>query len=556
MGNFSEETIIKDHTLFDLRECVQEFGKLRSNRDKTKEVLSPSLTGISTSPCFHSLIYLCSEHDPTILKSVLQNALEKCTEAEKEMKEEKKMKEEESKKREEESKKREGEVQIGSGNCKKAKVQHLGQATPALRQLSQPKAIRPAVSEVRLPLDALKSGVTPNHDSQVASQASTSQSEVPVMAQASTSNRCQSPNDMYGPSPILSPVLNLASSSEDPNPSCDKGSTVGDIQDWTGSEYGLDSDEDMEYDSDVHGEDCTVQDDSAGSEGHDCILATENVTMSPETTSNGSEMFVPNPVFAANQSTKATSEVSSMPTQLRRSVTAPPPSQEVGLTNSPPKTQTPTEYEIELGLVRGEEKIKRYIMKECFDLSDDYRPSPNKKWFSKGDDLRELLPICRRLPSRIVKVKLLEELESRIVVPGQKTAIPSTADLFDPFDILDALQSIKLTTLNAKVNRAYGQMRLYKSVQGQIGSVNYVLDTALKHGVAPHRIVLDRMSCRSVGNEKERREKKTNFIYEYDAGRKWLDVAEWFGGEGIVLVFATAGVWNQNLFSKCLPKQC
>ena len=556
MGNFSEETRIKDDTLFDLRECVKEFGKLRSNRDKTKEVLSPSLTGISTSPCFHNLIYLCSEHDPTILKSVLQNALEKCTKAEEKMNEEKKMKEEESKEREEKSKKREAEVQIGSDNCKKAKVQHLGQATPALRQPSQPKAIRPAVSAVRLPLDTLKSGVTANRDLQVASQASTSQSEVPVMAQASTSNRCQSPNDMYGPSPIFSPALSLASSSEDPNPTCDKGSTVRDIQDWTGSEYGLNSEEDVEYDSDIHGEDRTVQDDSAESEGHDCILATENVTMSPETTGNGSEMFVPNPVFEANQSTKATSEVSSMPTPLRRSVTAPPPSQEVGLTSNPPKTQFPTEYEIELGLVRGEEKIKEYVMKECFDLSDNYRPSPNMKWFSKADDLRELLPICRRLPSRIVKVKLLEELESRIVVPGQKSAIPSTADLFDPLDILDALQSIKMTTINAKVNRAYSQMRLYKSVQGKIGSVDYELDTALKHGLAPHRSILDKMAFRWVGNEKERREKKNNFIYEYDAGNKWLDVAEWFGGEGIVLVFATAGVWNQNLFSECLPKQC
>ena len=165
MGHLSEDTRIKDDTLFYLGDCVKELGKLRLNRDKTKEVLSPSLTGISTSPCFHTLIYLCSAHDPTILKSVLRNALEKCTEAEKKMNREK-----ESKEREEQDfKKREAEIQLGSKNHKKSKIQHLGQATSAISQQSQPKAISPPVSEVRSALDALKSGVTANLDSQIVS---------------------------------------------------------------------------------------------------------------------------------------------------------------------------------------------------------------------------------------------------------------------------------------------------------------------------------------------------------------------------------------------------
>ena len=83
MGNFSEEIRIKEDTLLYLGECVKEFSRLRPNRDNTKKVLSPNLTGISKCPSFRDLIYLCSEHDPTILKSILRNALEKCTEAEK-----------------------------------------------------------------------------------------------------------------------------------------------------------------------------------------------------------------------------------------------------------------------------------------------------------------------------------------------------------------------------------------------------------------------------------------------------------------------------------------
>ena len=524
-GNTSDDKTIREQILFDFEDCVREFEKLRWNRDRTKMVLSPCLTGISTSPSFHKLIYLCSKYDPTILKSVLRDALDECTEAEKTMNEEK------------ESKKREAEIQLGSESHKKAKVQHLVKATTAISQQSQPKAVTPP----------LRSGVTAKLDPQVASQASTVQSASPVMAQASTSSTCQSLHDMNGKGSILSPALHLASSSENLDPTCDKRSRVEDIQNWTGSEYGLDSEEDMEYESDGHGKGSIVHDTAADTESHDCSSTTNIATMSPDTTSNESEVMIPNPVIDANQSMKATLEPSSVPNPLQSSVTASPISQESQLTNNPTKTKTPTAYEIELGLVRGEEKIKEFVMKECSPLSDDYRA--NNKWFSKANDLRELFPIFRKFPLRIVKDRLLRELKSRIVVPGQKTAIPSTADLSNFSDIFDALQSIKMTTINAKVNRAYGQMRLYKPVQGKIEG-GYVPDNALTHGVAPHKSLLAEMACCSAGNvsKQEKKDRINSFIYEYDAGKKWLEVAEWFGGKGIVLIFATAGVWNQSLF--------
>ena len=614
MSNTSEDNRIKDDTLFYLDECVKEFGKLRLSRDKSKQVFSPSLTGISTSSCFYELIYLCSEHDPTTLQPVLRNALEKCTEAEKRMNEER------------ESRKREAELLLGSETHKKAKLQHLGKATATISQQSQPMPISSSVPEIHLPLVSSKSGVTANLDSQTESQETTTQVALAVMVPAAPSSRCQSPEDMYGTGPILSPALHLARPSEDGDSMCDKRSKVADIQNWTGSECGLDSGEDMEYESDIHGEDSTVQESSAETEIHDCDLITELSSMSPDTEingselfvpkfvvdanesmkatlepssiprplqssvvteSNGSELFLPNPVVDANESMEATLEPSSMPHPLQSSVATesngselflpypvidanesmkarlepsgmPNPlqssvatsltSQESQLTNNSTKNETPTTYDVELGLVRGEETIKQYVIKQCFPLSGDLRP--NKKRFSKGDDLRELFPIFRRLPFRIVKNKLLCELENRIEVPGQKTAIPSTADLFNPRDILDALQSIKMTTINAKINRAYGQMRLYKAVQGKIGGVNYKPDTALKHGVAAHTSILAMMACCSAGkvSEKEQKDRINSFKYEYDAGRKWLDVAEWFGGEAIVLIFATAGVWNQSPF--------
>ena len=529
MGNFSEEIRIKEDTLLYLEECVKEFSRLRLNRDNTKEVLSPNLTGISKCPSFRDLIYLCSEHDPTILKSILRNALEKCTEAEKRVHEE------------QESKKREAERQLVSKDDKKAKVQHLDKATSTTSQQNQPNAISTPVSGVRLPLDAVMPGVTADEDSQIASQVSRIQSASPVMTQASTSSSDQSPQDMNGSGLNLSPALQLASSSKGLDPTCDKRSKEEDLLNWTGSESGLDSEEDMEYDSDIHEGDCTAEDASTEIEGHDCNLTTENAGMSLDTTSNGSELFIPNSVFDANQATKATLEATSMPSQFRSSVTAPPPSQGMGLTDNPNKTKTPQTYEIELGLVRGEDEMQNYVMKECFPLGVNYRV--NNKWFSKADDIRELFPLFRKLPFWIVKNKLLREMESRIMAPGQKTAIPSTADLIHPSDILDALQSIKMTTMNAKVNRAYGQMRLYKSVRSKVDAA-YVPDNALTYGVAAHTSILAMMACHSAGkvSEKERRDRINSFNYEYDAGKKWLDVAKWFGGEGIVLIFATAGV--------------
>ena len=51
---------------------------------------------------------------------------------------------------------------------------------------------------------------------------------------------------------------------------------VDDIQNWTASEHGLDSEEDMGYESDIHGEDCTVQDNAPNTKSHDFNLTTEN----------------------------------------------------------------------------------------------------------------------------------------------------------------------------------------------------------------------------------------------------------------------------------------
>ena len=110
MGVYGDEQRITEHMLFDLSESSEKFGKLRWNYDHTRKIRSPCLAQIGKSSDFHELILLCSEHSPSILKPVLQTALSKCTESERQHKDF------------EVSKKREAETQIGPDNHKQARL--------------------------------------------------------------------------------------------------------------------------------------------------------------------------------------------------------------------------------------------------------------------------------------------------------------------------------------------------------------------------------------------------------------------------------------------------
>ena len=200
----------------------------------------------------------------------------------------------------------------------------------------------------------------------------------------------------------------------------------------------------------------------------------------------------------------------------------------------------PTAYEVESGLVQGEEEIHKLVMDKCMPLSSSYRAN---KVFDRKAELQVLFDICRKLPLRIVKDLLLRELRDRIEVPGTRTEIPLTGNMSNSSDILDALQCIKGTTINSKIHRAYGQMKLFRSVQNDIekGNIPY---GGVDHGVSAHMVILEKAASRAAGKVslKERTERKNFFNDEYNAGRKWVDVCEWFNGPGIVLIFVTASV--------------
>ena len=520
MSKSSEDVRVKEQTTFYIKNCATKFRKLRRNRDGTEDVTSPCLTDISKCSSFHDLIHLCSEHDPTILKSVLKMALEKCAEAEKQKNVAKEHK------KEEESKKRAAETPLNSEKNKQVKLLHGTKNHTAPTHQSEVMPNSAPVSKAPLPPDALTSGVTANQDPRITSQASTTQTPSAVAVRASADSRLQSPPALMELDPMSPAFHHLPSVFKEIIPRWDQSSSAEDNHESTGSRIDPGKRRRDGRPIGHHQGDSDLQHTSSDVDSHDCISTTENASISPHPRSKENELLVAAGGTESGQSMETTLESSSMPSPLRSPVTASPSSQETILTNNATKTQTPTIYEVEKGLIRGFEKIRKYIMRECLYFSGSCRIKNPAK------ELRKLFPMFQKLPFEIVKDKLLVELGSRIMVPGQKTAISSTVDLFNPSDILDALQCIKMTTINAKVNRAYGQMRLFKSVQGKVNG-SYVPDNALTHGVAAHTSILAKMACRSAGNvsEKEQNERRHSFDYEYDAGKKWVDVTKWFGGE-------------------------
>ena len=116
--------------------------------------------------------------------------------------------------------------------------------------------------------------------------------------------------------------------------------------------------------------------------------------------------------------------------------------------------------------------------------------------------------------------------------------LPLTWSISDPNQLFDALQTINMDTKGANVYRAYSQMSLYNWVQ-----VRKPFVANVKHPGYPHLDILHDLGRKGAGKVPEKEIDKTIKAYclEYYAGENWHDIAEWFGGPGIVIVFVAAG---------------
>ena len=138
------------------------------------------------------------------------------------------------------------------------------------------------------------------------------------------------------------------------------------------------------------------------------------------------------------------------------------------------------------------------------------------------------------------KREVYQYLENREKMPGEKLHTRSKWESTDPSKILETLQNVKRDTVDNKIHRAYGQTMLFSSVNAQVA--DGYRSTVTGHR-CNHTALLEELARQKAGpvTETEIRQIISSYFYEYYAGQRWLAVIDWFGGDGIVLIFLIAG---------------
>ena len=191
-----------------------------------------------------------------------------------------------------------------------------------------------------------------------------------------------------------------------------------------------------------------------------------------------------------------------------------------------------TKLEMEIGAIRGTPEILEIIKKKCFAGSNS-RSKPRQDNTDKlNREFEAISHRMQRLDFYSCKDSLLVYLDNRLQEPGSKIEMPSTWDLSRPHTIYDTLQKVGVTTTDSKIHRAYGQIQLFCSVNEKAGSM-------LMRNTTLHNLACDKAG-KLVGKEKDN--VINSYRAEYRAGRRWLDIASWFGGTAIVFIFINAGM--------------
>ena len=192
------------------------------------------------------------------------------------------------------------------------------------------------------------------------------------------------------------------------------------------------------------------------------------------------------------------------------------------------KTKTP--YEIECALTNGKWEIISKLRINSIILN-------------KPEAIIAFI-ICRKLDfvlNRFALVKYFKNCRAKIGTDKITDCVPSTYDLIDPDDIYDALSITQAHSHAAKIKRAYGQMRLFESVNKEAEE-----QVASGVDVPKYKLYLWHLEKRAIGkagnvSDDEKKAIIQSYRNEYLAGSKWTDVCKWFGGTGVVLVFVLAG---------------
>ena len=186
-------------------------------------------------------------------------------------------------------------------------------------------------------------------------------------------------------------------------------------------------------------------------------------------------------------------------------------------------TRQEMECRMELGLTRGEQWALRLIRRNSRIL--------------KNPVTNVVFDFCKKLDFSNIQMSLVQfhqDQRDQIGSKKLKAPISCPCGIDNPYDIYDVLQEYGATTDVLRIFRAYGQLRLWDSVN-QIMSKGKETD---------HSKILDKLALSKsshLSNEKKG-DRKKKFVSEYHAGARWQDVATVFGGEEVVMVFVSASM--------------
>lgn len=181
----------------------------------------------------------------------------------------------------------------------------------------------------------------------------------------------------------------------------------------------------------------------------------------------------------------------------------------------------------ELGLTRGNEDTVASITEQFFAQTLVYRTRSKI-------DLIPILQACRNLDFYMVKVLLVNYLLDRLAEPSAKdVAWPLTSEMKEPDEIFDTMIMVEKKSDDNRIHEAFLRMNLFAAVNDKTieTTVSARIKTLEKHATGKAGTVAKELRGRLIDKYKA----------GYHMGRKWLDVAKWFGGTGIVLVFIVAG---------------
>ena len=197
-------------------------------------------------------------------------------------------------------------------------------------------------------------------------------------------------------------------------------------------------------------------------------------------------------------------------------------------------------YKREVGIIRRDPKVIAPIENHCCqNLVDasNWRSSNPKK------EMGELLSDIEQLEFLFAKDQLVKYLNNRQAKLGIQTETPATWTMSEPQQVLGALRAIRTICDDAQIHRAFGQMKLCLLVQQKLNSGYKPISSGKRKTRLPETNYLEELARKEADtvSEDEIEARFRDYLSEHQAGKRWLQVAEWFGGPGIVLVFITAG---------------